>query len=154
MGDDRLGRLVDLYTSRGRAEKVEGDFSDTARQWLAKTADELSGVQALLAASQWRLAANAAYDVCRHAAEAVVTKIGLRITNAQGAHEATLELANAILGEASDAFSYDSAQRLRQKRNSLEYIDLDRSADVSEAEARWAYEVAEKAVRAAEAFLS
>ena len=103
----------------------------------------------MLDAKQWRLAYNAAYDICRHAAEAVNTSGGFRVTSAAGAHEATFALADALLQGSSDVFSAVSAGTARQKRNSLEYIDLGRPAEVDEVEARWASALAQRAVVAA-----
>lgn len=154
MSNDRLDAVLGHYEKRGVVERVDGDFSATARGWLGAAEAELAGVVALLEARQWRLAYNAAYDICRHAAEAVNTSGGYRVTAAAGAHEATFALADALLSGSSDVFSAVSAGTARQKRNSLEYIDLGRPAEVDEVEARWASSLAQRAVAAAADLLS
>jgi hypothetical protein len=65
----------------------------------------------LLDAERSRLAYNAAYDICRHAAEAVNTSGGYRVTAAAGAPEATFALAVAFLqgsGDSGDSMKHGS----------------------------------------------
>ena len=146
-------RALSYYLDNGKVEPITGDTLATARDWLERAARELPGVAQLIEIRQWRLAYNAAYDVCRHSAEAVVTLQGLRVTNSPGAHETTLGVAHAVLAGRDDVFSTPVAGKVRQKRHALEYLDIGRPADVDESEAEWAAEVANRAVRAAQALI-
>lgn len=153
MADENVNAVVSHYTGRGTLEEVDGDTVRTAREWLEHAAAELPGVNQLIEAEQWRLAYNAAYDVCRHAAEAVVMSRGYRITSARGAHEATLAVADSFVSD-DDVFSTPVAGRVRQKRNSLEYLDIGRPSEVAGDEAAWAAEIAARAVAVAQSLLA
>jgi hypothetical protein len=58
------------------------------------------------------------------------------------------------MGEASGVFDGVNASTMSGTRNKLEYVDVDRSTEVSEDDARWAVQLAERAVADASAFLS
>jgi hypothetical protein len=122
--------------------------------WLERARAELAVLEPILSAAQWRVAYNTAYDIYRHAAEAVDLDAGYRILASAGAHEATFALASAIMGGASDVFDTVNASTMAGTRNKLEYVDVDRSVEVSEEDARWAVQLAERAVADASAFLS
>lgn len=154
MDADRLRRTVELYEGRGTLEHLEGDTSHTAETWLAAAAAELNGVSGLIDAGSYRLAYNAAYDIMRHAAEAVLEKAGGRVTATQGAHEAVFALADALTGDASPgAFAGQRANVSRLKRHSLEYIS-DSPVSVDEEDAREALQWATECVATAEAFVA
>jgi hypothetical protein len=153
VADENANTVVGFYIGKGSLEEIAGDTVSTAKEWLEHAAAELPGVDQLIAAKQWRLAYNAAYDVCRHAAEAVVTSQGYRITSGQGAHEATLAVANSFVGE-DEVFSAQVAGRVRLKRNSLEYLDVGRPSEVDGDEAEWARGVAARAVDVTRSFLA
>ena len=155
MPDDRLSRVVEMYRRKGIiSDDVDGDLRATAVDWLAQARDELDALEPLLGASQWRVAYNTAYDIYRHAAEAVVLASGYRVRAAPGAHEATFAVAHAIIGEAGEVFSGQTAGTMRTTRNGLEYIDPDRPTEVDEESSRWAAQLAERAVADVSAFLS
>ena len=150
MDAERLGRLAALYEQRGTLERLEGDTAAAASSWLAEAADELQGVQGLIEGGSFRLAFNAAYDIMRHAAEAVLERAGGRVTATQGAHEAVFALADALRGDdAPGVFAGQRASISRLKRHSLEYIS-DNPASVDEADAREALQWATECVAAAE----
>lgn len=155
MPDDRLSRVVELYRSKGIiSDDVDGDLRTTAQQWLSQAQDELAVLEPVLAAGQWRVAYNTAYDIYRHAAEATVLNAGFRMLASRGAHEATFVLAGAVMGEAGEVFADRSAGVIRSTRNGLEYLDIDRLVEVDEGAARWAAQLATRAVADVAAFLS
>lgn len=95
-----------------------------------------------------------AYDIYRHAAEAVDLAAGYRVLASPGAHAATFALASAVLGGATDAFDTVNATTMTGTRNKLEYLDADQSTEVNEDDARWAAQLAERAVADASSFLA
>lgn len=101
-----------------------------------------------------RVAYNTAYDIYRHAAEAVDLTAGYRILASAGAHGATFALASAAVGDTSDVFDSVHASTMTGTRNKLEYLDVDQSIEVSEDDARWAAQLATRAVADASSFLS
>jgi hypothetical protein len=85
MPDDRLARVVEMFRSRGNiGDDVQGDVRVTARAWLERAREELAVLEPILAAGQWRVAYNTAYDIYRHAAEAVDLAAGYRILASAG----------------------------------------------------------------------
>ncbi len=154
VSDDRLARVVDMFTRRGNiSDDVEGDLHATAVAWLDRARGELAVLEPILAAGQWRVAYNAAYDIYRHAAEAVDLHAGYRVLASRGAHAATFAVASAVLGGASDVFDTVSATTMTGTRNRLEYVDVDHSTEVTEGDARWAAQLAERAVADVASFL-
>jgi len=153
--NDRLSRVVEMFRSRGNiSNDVEGDVHATALDWLERARRELAVLEPILAASQWRVAYNTAYDIYRHAAEAVDLDAGYRVLASAGAHGATFALASAVMGDASDVFDTMNASTMSGTRNKLEYVDVDQSTEVSEDDARWAVQLAERAVADVSAFLT
>jgi hypothetical protein len=155
VSNDRLARVVEMFRGRGNiSDDVEGDVHATALDWLERARAELAVLEPILSAAQWRVAYNTAYDIYRHAAEAVDLDAGYRILASAGAHGATFALASAIMGNASDVFDTVNASTMAGTRNKLEYVDVDQSVEVSEEDARWAVQLAERAVVDASAFMS
>lgn len=155
VSDDRLTRVVEMFTRRGNiSDDVEGDLASTACEWLERAGSELAVLEPILAAGQWRVAFNTAYDIYRHAAEAVDLAAGYRVLASPGAHAATFALASAVLGDASDVFDTMNATTMTGTRNKLEYLDADQSTEVDENDARWAAQLAGRAVDDASSFLS
>jgi len=155
VSNDRLSRVVEMFRGRGNiSDDVEGDVHATALDWLERARAELAVLEPILSAAQWRVAYNTAYDIYRHAAEAVDLDAGYRILASAGAHGATFALASAIIGDASDVFDTVNASTMAGTRNKLEYVDVDQSVEVSEEDARWAVQLAERAVADVSAFLS
>jgi len=144
-----------MFRSRGNiSNDVEGDTRATARAWLERARSELAVLEPILVTGQWRVAYNAAYDIYRHAAEAVNLAAGYRILASPGAHGATFALASAVVGDDSDVFDSVHSSTMTGTRNKLEYLDIDRSTEVSEDDARWAVQLAGRAVGDASAFVS
>ena len=130
-------------------EAIGGDTTAAARDWLGRARSELSGVQALLDADQYRMAYRAAFDLMRNAAEVVVTAAGYRVTSAPGHHEATFAVADAFDDGPVRAFDPSRSSQARAKRGSSQYVDVDRRSEVTEEEARRCYGWAVEAVDAA-----
>jgi hypothetical protein len=144
-----------MFRNRGNiSDDIEGDVRATARAWLERAREELAVLEPIVAAGQWRVAYNTAYDIYRHAAEAVDLAAGYRILASAGAHGATFALAAAVMGDASDVFSSVRASTMTGTRNKLEYLDVDTSAEVSQDDARWAVQLAVRAVADASSFVS
>lgn len=100
------------------------------------------------------MAYNTAYDIYRHAAEAVDLAAGYRILASAGAHVATFALADALVGDTSDVFSTVHASTMTGTRNKLEYLDVDTSTEVTADDARWAVQLATRAVAEASSFVA
>ncbi len=155
MDDDRLARVVELFRRRGNiSDDLVGDLGATAREWLRRARYEQEVLAPILEARQWRIAYNTAYDLYRHAAEAVDLDAGYRVLASPGAHTATFALAAAVLGDVSDVFASATSAVFIGTRNKLEYLDVDEQTEVTEADARWAVQVASRAVDDVGAFLS
>jgi hypothetical protein len=155
MSDDRLARVVAMFRSRGNiSDDVQGDVRATARAWLERAREELAVLEPILAAGQWRVAYNTAYDIYRHAAEAADLAAGYRILASAGAHGATFALADAVLGEISNVFASVHASVMNGTRNKLEYLDASTSSEATEDDARWAVQLATRAVADASLFVS
>jgi hypothetical protein len=153
--DDRLTRVVEMFLERGNiSDDVGGDVRATSRAWLDRARDELAVLGPILVADQWRVAYNTAYDIYRHAAEAVDLAAGYRILANRGAHAATFALASAVLAGRSDVFDSANASTMTGTRNKLEYLDSTSTVEVTEEDARWAAQLAERALDDAAAFLS
>jgi HEPN domain-containing protein len=142
-----------MYEGRGTLERLQGDTMSAARSWLQEASNELDGIPGLIEGGSYRLAYNAAYDIMRHAAEAVLEKAGGRVTATPGAHEAVFALADALVDEdAPGVFAGTRANVSRLKRHSLEYIS-DSPASVDEKDAREALQWATECISAAGAFI-
>lgn len=155
MVEDRLARVISLYESRGTLERIEGDATGAAETWLIQARAELPGVQTLIEDGLSRLAYNAAYDIMRHAAEAIVAKAGGRVAATQGAHEAVFAIADALVGsESPGVFAAQRATPTRQKRHSFEYLDVEHPSGADPEDARQALQWATEAIEAAEPFVA
>ena len=152
----RFERVANLLLGRGQvADDLEGDVRSAAAQWLAEAEADLDAIEPAIAAGRCRVAYNAAYDTFRHAAEAVIHASGYRVLSGRGAHEVTFALAAAILDdEQTDVFEATSASVIRNTRNGLEYLDPGRPVAVTEADARWAEDLARRAVDACSTYVA
>jgi len=152
---ERLDRVVAMFTERGNiSDDTTGDVQKTAKEWLDRARAELTVLEPILAAGQWRVAYNTSYDIYRHAAEAVDLVAGYRILASKGAHVATFALASAAVEGESDVFDAVTSSQMTGTRNSLEYLDVSNPVDVDEDAARDAGQLAERAIDAAASFLA
>lgn len=155
MPDDRLARVTEMFLRKGNiADDVGGDVHATARAWLERARQELSVLEPILAVEQWRIAYNTAYDIHRHAAEAVDLDAGYRVLASPGAHTATFALADAVMGSGTDVFATVTASTMSGTRHKLEYVDIGHTVEVTEDDARWAAQLAERAVTEVSVVLS
>lgn len=155
MPDDRLARVTEMFLRKGNiADDVGGDVRAAALAWLDRARQELSVLDPILAASQWRIAYNTAYDIYRHSAEAVDLDAGCRVLASPGAHTATFAVADALLRARTGVFASVNASTMSSTRNKLEYVDVDHTQEVTEEDARWAAQLAERAVAEVAALLS
>jgi hypothetical protein len=153
MERESLARVIRIYEQRGVVEPIAGDATLSARQWLEAAAEDLGGVALLVEERRWRLAYKGGYDVLRNAAEVVVTRAGYRVRGGDGSHEAVFVLAHALVGDASQVFNGADMAQARQRRNSSQYIDIDRATDVDESEARRIVASATEAISVARRFI-
>jgi hypothetical protein len=65
-----------------------------------------------------------------------------------------LERPSAALADRSDVFDSANASTMTGTRNKLEYLDSTSTVEVTEDDARWAAQLAARAVDAAAAFLA
>ena len=80
---------------------------------------------------------------------------GYRVLSGRGSHEATFALAAVILDdESTDVFEAASSSVIRNTRNGLEYLDPGRPVAVTEADARWAEDLAGRAVEACSTYVA
>lgn len=150
MPEQELPPPIAHLLQKGRLEEIEGDVQGAARLWLGQARDDLPAVELLLSGHAVRLAYNAAYDIMRKAAEAVVTFAGYRVTATPGHHEAVFVAANAIEAAGSGAFSAPRARIARETRSRTEYyVDVERLDEFTEADARQIYAWASEAVEVA-----
>lgn len=87
-----------------------------------------------------------AYDAFRTAADAVVLSLGYRVPATQGGHRIATDIAHAAMQPDTDAFAPAAAERFRQGRHESEYFDPERPVDKTEADAKWAVELAGRAI--------
>lgn len=155
MDDERLRRVIEMLVRKGNiSDDVGGDLRATALDWLERARRELAVLDPILSAGQWRVAYTTAYDIYRHAAETVDLAAGYRIRASPGAHAATFALAAAVLDGRSVVFDASTASTFAGMRHQLEYLDVDSSSEVTEGDARWAAQVAERAINEVSSFLS
>ena len=144
-----------MFRSRGNiADDVQGDTHPPALAWLERARQELEVLEPILATGRWRVAYNTSYDIYRHAAEAVDLDAGFRVLASAGAHGATFALASALMGDASDVFASVNASTMTGTRNRLEYVDVERFVEIEEGDARWAAQLAKRAVVDVSSFVS
>ena len=134
-GEQTVRYLVD----RGRLESL-------ATQDLAGLAVALAGRAELrLKATARPALANgdadgayaAAYDAYRMAAEALLSRQGLRATGGDGSHMAVEDAVSAQFAADIPAFGKPSFERLRRTRHTAQYFDPS-AAPITAADARWA----------------
>lgn len=100
----------------GRLQRVRHN-SEHAVELIATARVHLRSAE-LLADSDPELAFAALYDSMRKALSAVLAHRGLRTTAAPGAHKTLID---AVRAESGDAVVLRPAQRLRVRRNQVEY---------------------------------
>ncbi len=108
---------LDLMVERGRLDRVMSSSSH-AKRLLKDAADHIAGANTIIAQDpngSYQLA----YDAGRKSAAAILAAEGLRST-AKGGHVAVIESMREL-----DIAGFDLLDRLRRRRNRLEYPDQD-----------------------------
>lgn len=148
MDADAVGRVISLFEGRGQLDRLEAAGADAARACLERAKERLSASYVLIDAGLWESAFTTAYDAFRTAADAVVLSLGYRVPATPGGHRIATDLAHAGMQPDTDAFAPAGAERFRQGRHESEYFDPARPVDKTEADARWAVELADRAIDA------
>lgn len=146
MDTEAVGRVIALFEGRGQLDRVEAADLDAARACLGRAKERQSAAAVLIDAKLWESAFTTAYDAFRTAADAVVLSLGYRVPATQGGHRIATDIAHAAMQPDTDAFTPAGAERFRQGRHESEYFDPARPVDKSEADARWAVDLAGRAV--------
>lgn len=148
MDRERAARVLAIFEARGEVDALESAGPSAASVGLARAQERLAAATLLIGAGHWESAFTTAYDAFRMAADSVVLALGYRVPAVRGAHRITIDIAQAALGSAGDAFSGAAAERFRIARHEAEYFDPDRPTEKSEGDARWAVARASAAISA------
>lgn len=148
MDREAAGRLIELFEGRGQLDRLRTTDADAAFACLGRAKERLSAASVLIDAKLWESAFTTAYDAFRTAADAVVLFLGYRVPATRGGHRIATDIAHAAMQPDTDAFAPAGAERFRQGRHESEYFDPARPVDKTEPDARWAVELASRAVDA------
>lgn len=154
MDADAAARVIALFEGRGQLDRLEHANASDASACLGRANERLSASSVLIEAKLWESAFTNAYDAYRTAADAVVLFLGYRVPATAGGHRIATDIAHATIHSESDAFAPVGAERFRQGRHESEYFDPARPIDKTAADARWAFELAARAIEAVERALS
>ena len=150
--DARAERVIEMFEKRGEVEAIQSGGKVAARASLERARQHLEAAELLVDAGKWEPAFTTAYDAYRMAAESIVVALGYRVPAVKGAHRITADIANAAFGN-STVFTAASAEQFRSGRHDAEYFDPDRPVEKTEADARWAVDLAQRAVTEVESGL-
>lgn len=149
-----MDKVIRLFAGRGQLDQLDHADAATARVCLERAKERLSAASVLIRSQHWESSFTTAYDAYRTAADAVVLYLGYRVPATQGGHRIATDIAHAAMRADTLAFAPTSAERFRQGRHESEYFDPARPVDKTPADARWAVELAGKAVAAVEQAIS
>ncbi len=147
-------QVVDLFVGRGQLDRVSSADDAAVRACLDRAVQRLRAAEVLQEAVLWESAFTTAYDAYRTSADAVVLMFGHRVPATHGGHRIATDIAHAALQMSTAAFAPASAERFRQGRHESEYFDPDRPVEKTEADTRWAIELASDAIGAVTAAIS
>jgi HEPN domain len=151
---ESAARVIEHFEGRGQLDRLEHADAKAALACLDRANERLRAASLFADAELWEPAFTTAYDAYRTAADAVVLLLGCRVPATQGAHRIATDVAHTALKSDSEAFSPAGAERFRQGRHESEYFDPTRPVDKTEADTRWAIEMATGAIGAVDAELS
>ena len=154
MDAESAARVIELFESRGQLDALGEAGTSAARACLERASERLRAASVLADAELWESTFTTAYDAYRTAADAVVLKLGYRVPATPGGHRIATDVAHAALQADTDAFAPAGAERFRQGRHESEYFDPARPVDKTADDARWAINLATKAIDAVDAELS
>ena len=147
-------RVIELFESRGQLDALGDAGASAARACIDRASERLRAASVLADAGLWESTFTTAYDAYRTAADAIVLRLGYRVPATPGGHRIATDIANAALQADTDAFAPAGAERFRQGRHESEYFDPARPVDKTADDARWAIDLASKAIDAVDAELS
>ena len=151
---DTAGRVIALFEGRGQLDRLDAADADPARACLSRAKERLSAASVLTDAQLWESAFTTAYDAFRTAADAVVLSLGYRVPATPGRppHRDRHRARRAAVGHRRVRSRWRRA--VPAGRHESEYFDPARPVDKTEADARWAVELASRAIDAVERALS
>jgi len=140
-------KTIEYLLSRDRLERITtSNLNAAADALLGRATKRLSTAEAARSAEDFDGAFTNAYDVYRMSGEALLLLQGLRATGGDGSHVTVEDSVCAQFGGEVDDFTKAIFERFRQGRHAAQYFDLSMS-DKSEADAEWALETADRALR-------
>lgn len=154
MDSDAAARVISLFVGRGQLDALEHADASAARACLNRASERLRAASVLSDSELWESAFTSAYDAYRTAADAIVLALGYRVPATPGGHRIATDIACAALQSHTNSFSAAGAERFRQGRHESAYFDPARPVDKTASDARWAIELATKAIDAVNAELS
>ena len=149
MATPRDGRnTIEYLLGRGRLERIDGSTADeSAATIIGRATRRLLTADGGLAAGDVEGAFAAAYDAYRMAAEALLTRQGLRATGGEGSHMTVEDAISAQYAKQIPGFAKPTFERLRRTRHSAQYFDPS-SAEISADDSAYALSTARTVVEA------
>ena len=147
MATPRDGRnTIEYLLGRGRLERIDGSTADeSAATIIGRATRRLLTADGGLAAGDVEGAFAAAYDAYRMAAEALLTRQGLRATGGEGSHMTVEDAISAQYAKQIPGFAKPTFERLRRTRHSAQYFDPS-SAEISADDSAYALSTARTVV--------
>ena len=147
MSTPRDGRnTIEYLLGRGRLERIDGSTADeSAATIIGRATRRLLTADGGLAAGDVEGAFAAAYDAYRMAAEALLTRQGLRATGGEGSHMTVEDAISAQYAKQIPGFAKPTFERLRRTRHSAQYFDPS-SAEISADDSAYALSTARTVV--------
>lgn len=142
-------KAVEFLLSRDRLETIDpGSAASAASAILGRATVRLATAKGGLEVGDASGAYAVAYDAYRMAAEALLACQGLRATGGEGSHMTVEDAICAQFHDEIAAYSKPTFERFRRTRHSARYFDPS-AAPITDDEAEWAIDTAERAVDAA-----
>ena len=137
---------IEYLLGRGRLERIDGSTADeSAATIIGRATRRLLTADGGLAAGDVEGAFAAAYDAYRMAAEALLTRQGLRATGGEGSHMTVEDAISAQYAKQIPGFAKPTFERLRRTRHSAQYFDPS-SAEISADDSAYALSTARTVV--------
>ena len=144
---DGRSTIEDLL-GRGRLDRLDGTTAgDSAATIIGRATRRLLTADGGLKAGDIEGAFAAAYDAYRMAAEALLTRQGLRATGGEGSHMTVEDTISAQYAKQIPGFAKPTFERLRRTRHSAQYFDPS-SAEINADDSAWALSTARTVVEA------
>lgn len=147
-------RVIAVFEGRGQLDRLEQVDVSSAHICLDRARARLAAASLLMEAELWESVFTTAYDAYRTAADALVLFLGFRVAATAGAHRIATDIAHGALQSTTEAFAPAGAERFRRGRHESEYFDPACPVDKTAADARWAVDLAGRAIDAVAAAIS